>query len=193
MNNEFKSNPFFTIVLLLITSCNSSNELSLDNEEGIAELKQILTEQLNVEMEVYSLNFSAELLTGRLESIAYSYELKGEIFEDKYTISVNRFSDPIKYPNRIYKPFKIKEAPISIIPAKYKEALEVLDKIELLKDDEEYYLDHWVFKTDKNGKFTSSFNVNYYINTERSGKVLTTNYGQYSFIMNGDQSLKLIK
>lgn len=187
----FKSILFYAIVLLLFPSCNFSNGVYLDNEEGIKELKEVMAEKLDVETEVYSLDFSAKRLTGRLEDIAYSYELKGSIFQDRYHIMDKKFSDPIKYPYKIYKTFKIKEAPISIIPVKYQEALVILEEKGLLKEDETYYLDRWVFKTDKNGGVTSDFDLNYYITTSQQGRVRTTNYGQHSFTMNSDKSLKL--
>lgn len=193
MNKLFKSIPYYTIVFLLFSSCNFSNGLYLDNEEGITELKQIMSEKLDEETAVYSLNFSAKRLTGRLEDISYSYELKGKIFEDRYNVIDKKYSDPARYPYKIHKPFKIKDAPIAIIPVKYQEALIILEEIGLLKEDETYYLDSWVFKTDKNGEMTSDFDLNYYITTTQSGKVRTTNYGQYSFTMNADKSLKLKK
>lgn len=191
MTKLFKSIHYWAVVFLLFSSCSFSNGLYLNSEEGIEELEQILVEQLNGEAEVYTLNFSAKLLTGRLEDIAYSYELKGKIFEDRYTIKNNKYNDPVNYPYKILKLFKIKDAPISIIPVKYQEALAMLEENGLLKDNETYYLDSWVFKTDKNGEFTADFNLNYYMTTTKIGRLRTTNYGQYSFSMNGDKSLKL--
>lgn len=191
MSKSFTSIHYYAIIVLLFSSCNFSTGLYLDNEEGIAELKQLLAEKLNDETAVYTLNFSAKRLTGRVEDIAYSYEIKDNIFEDRYNVIDKRFSDPIKYSYKIHKAFKIKDAPIAIIPSKYQEALVILEENGLLKEDETYYLDRWVFKTDKNGAMISDFDLNYYMNSTQHGKVRTTNYGQYSFSMGPDKSLKL--
>lgn len=193
MNRLFKTISYYAIFLLLFSSCNFSNGIYLNTEEGIEALEQLMSEKLDTETEVYTLDFSAKIVTGRLEDIAYSYEIKDKIFEDRYHIMTKTFSDPTKYPYQIHKSFKIKDAPISIIPTKYLEALKILEENGLLKEDETYYLDSWVFKTDHIGEMTSYFNLTYYLTTTQHGRVRTTNYGQYSFTMNADTSLKLKK
>ncbi|WP_103867535.1 hypothetical protein [Aquimarina sp. I32.4] len=190
MKNTFT----FLLILLLCASCNSTDSLDLKNEENIETLEAIIAENLNSDKDVYSLNFSAEKLTGELEDISYDYLLKGSYFSETYDISSKVLSDPSKKNKFAYKnkkTFKIKDAPISIIATKYQEALKILEEQGLLEEDKDYHLDYWVFRTDKKGMIYADFDLNYYMNTTTSGRMRRTNYGQYQFIMNPDKSLNL--
>ena len=193
MTKLLKLTPYYAIVFLFLLSCNTSTGIYLSGEEGAEKIKDIISENLDEELEVYLLDFSAEKLTGRIADIAYRYQLKGNIFQERYAIKENTFSDPTKSSSIFSKTFKIKDAPISIIPVKYEEAIGILDELGLYEEGEAYYLDSWTFRTDIKGKITANFYLNYYMNTTQSGKVRTTNYGQYSFSMNSDESLKLNK
>ncbi len=184
----------FLLILLLCASCNSIDSINFKNEESVEKLEAIMAENFNNDSDVYSLTFSAETLTGDLEDIRYDYQLNGSYFNETFNISNKTLSDPSKRNKIIYKnkkSFKIKDAPISVIADKYQEALKILEEQELLEEGTDYYLDYLAFRADKKGNIYTDFDLNYYINSTTSGRMRTTNYGQYKFTMNPDKSLKL--
>ncbi|MHA7058803.1 hypothetical protein ACWGOQ_0016380 [Aquimarina sp. M1] len=185
---------FFLCIALFCVSCNFFDSLTLTNEDGVKKLEAIIAENLDTDADIYSLAFSADELTSEIRNIRYDYQLKGSYFNDTFDISSKTFSDPSKQHEFSYKykkAFKMKEAPVSLIATKYQEALEILKTLELFKEDQEYHLDYWVFRTDKKGNIYADFDLNYFINSTSSGRMRTTNYGQYKFTMNPDKTLKL--
>ncbi|RZS99828.1 hypothetical protein [Aquimarina brevivitae] len=181
-------------ILLFYSSCSIFSLPSISNKEDINELETIITENLDSDLDVYSLYFESKTLTGGLDHISYDYKLKGSYFLESLDVSSQVLSDPSKKSKSAYqnkKTFKIKEASITCIPAIYEEALQVLKDHELYDQHKDYYLDSWVFRTNRKGEIYADFILNYFMDTSRGGRTSTTTYGQYEFTMNPDKSIKL--
>ncbi|SFW40015.1 hypothetical protein [Cellulophaga fucicola] len=184
------------IVLVFVSvSLFSCKDKELSTEEGILKIEKTLQENFDKDFEVYQLSLNASTLESNLDNISRVYKVKDIFFNDKF--EYNGFTDPIKSPGvnllKRKNPFKVGQVDVSIIPAKYDEALGLLKEKGLFKEDVDYLLNNWVFEADKNGDVFSEFDVQYETGSSSSGKVITIIYEEYRFRVNKDNTLIFIK
>lgn len=183
---------FITGVFLI--SCNFKMSLSISDPEDIADIQKIIDENFDDQPELYKLQLLAPNISNSLQDIYRTYKVKNNFFSDRFTASNKRFSDPWKelrtFPGK--KPFKVSDIDLTIIPKKYKEAIAILKEKKIAKD-RDYYLSNWTFKNNKKGEICSDFSLNYFISSNSSGRKRTTNYGSFSFKVNSDKSVTLVK
>ena len=184
------------IVLVFVSvSLFSCKDKEISTEEGILKIEKTLQENFDDDFEVYQLSLNASTLESNLDNISRVYKVKNIFFTDKFMY--NGFTDPVKSPlGNLFKnknPFTIGQVDVSIIPVKYNEALALLKEKGLFKEGKDYLLNDWVFEADKNGAIFSEFDVQYETGSSSSGKVITVTYEEYSFKVDKNNKLNLIK
>lgn len=182
------------LVFLTVTVF-SCKDKELSTKDGISKIEKILEENFDDDFEVYQLSLNASTLESNLDNISRVYKVKDIFFNDKF--EYNGFTDPVKSPGvnllKRKNPFKVGQVDVSIIPAKYDEALGLLKEKGLFKEDADYLLNNWVFEADKNGDVFSEFDLQYETGSSSSGKVITIIYEEYRFKVNKDNTLIFIK
>lgn len=186
--------PTILLILLLFASCKFKPILSLNNEEDLVEIQQIINKNYDTESLVYELGLYGSALSSALDNIHRVYKVKDIYFKDDFWVKDNKFTDPKKAikPLQSQKSFKIKEIDVTLIAVKYKEALQLLEDKKLIEKGATFPLTSWVYKKDEKGGIWASFSLHYYVHSSKHGRQRTTTYGSYDFEMNSDQTLKLL-
>ncbi|AIM61042.1 hypothetical protein IX49_11095 [Cellulophaga lytica] len=183
------------VLFFLTLTLFSCKDKEIGTEEGIVNIEKILEENFDDDFEVYQLSLNASSLKSNLDNITRVYKVKDIFFQDKFVY--NGFTDPVKSPFanlfKQNKPFKVGDANVSIIPTKYKEAIALLKEKGLFKEKSDYILNDWVFEADKNGDIFSEFDLQYEVGANKVGKVITIIYDEYSFKVDKNNALSLIK
>ena len=185
---------FVMLVFLSITSV-SCDSLSISDKDDVVEIQKIIDESFRDEAEVYDLTISAEHLSNELKRIGRTYKVEKENFYNFYNHFNKKVSNPIKTKIAYGRTttFKIKDINLSIIPEKYKAAIDILRDKKILKLDEEYPLSSWSFKVDDRGEMYSEFNLDYYIGSSSQGRTKKTTYSSYKFKVDSNNKVLFIK
>ncbi|WP_299117065.1 hypothetical protein [uncultured Winogradskyella sp.] len=184
------------ILTVALVSCSGiGSSIKLSDASSTANIEKILSESFDGDAEVYDFTLYAGILEDELKNINRIYKHKNTFFWQEYYVSSGGFDDPIKKVDAPYlkkTPFKISDIDVSIIPVKYQEALALLKEKELFDENKTYYLNNWVFTSDRDGAIISTFTIQYRVGSVSTGRQTEITYDDFSFSVNSSNELKQI-
>lgn len=194
-------NILITIIgVALLTSCgNSGNQIN--SAEGLKEIKNLVEESFGEDKEIYSFSLKAkDHLTSEMGQFRIGYLEDGVDYSRYYNTifgSGNELQDAEKADESFQKEFflkskqgkiKLKDINYNLIQTKYEEAIKLISE-----KYTDFTLYKWEYEVANDGSITADFTIEATKEgeaTSMQGRNIVTNYYEFPFKMNADQSLE---